>query len=128
MPFLGDCSMHIYDVRACLCSHTTIQASARLSFFLRSHAYSVPRNFLSWTASISAMKMKSCGREKLCTEDLISKIPVKLLFLDGTTQFRRIFYLLFFVKNKKITAVILFFRISFGFQIHLFFNIKKFIQ
>jgi hypothetical protein len=57
MPFLGDCSMHIYDVRACLCSHTTIQASARLSFFLRSHAYSVPRNFLSWTASISAMKM-----------------------------------------------------------------------
>jgi hypothetical protein len=72
--------------------------------------------------------MKSYGREKLCTEDLISKIPVKLLFLDGTTQFRRIFYLLFFVKNKKITAVILYFRISFGFQIHLFFNIKKFIQ
>jgi len=50
MPFLGDCSMHIYDVRACLCSLCSFK-------FLFVFTYSVPSNFLSWTASISAMKM-----------------------------------------------------------------------
>jgi hypothetical protein len=33
MPFLGDRSMHIYDVHVCV----HVQASARLSFFLCSH-------------------------------------------------------------------------------------------
>ena len=53
MPFLGDCAMHIYDERACLCSHTSFCSFKFLFVF----TYSMPSNFLPWTASISAMKM-----------------------------------------------------------------------